>query len=714
MKLPRFFLFSSFFSLALCGAPLRAGAQEARQIALTTNSDSSETAEVSEITVRGQAVPDYAAVQAVTATKTDARLLETPQTINVIPRKLIDDQADVTLSEALRNVGGVNVSGTYRDFDIYSIRGFFGTGFTYLDGLAVDRQTTFQEELFGLERIEVVQGPASVLYGQNPPGGLVNLISKTPRQENFSNVSLGGDSFGSFDAGLDSNMVLNQSGSIYGRVNLLFRELGTFTDGIDPSPRIFFAPSLTIELSKETRITFLGQYLNETRYFGFPLPARGTVLPNINGDISIFRNVGEPDFPSKSENWRALAGYQFEHRFNETFQFRQNLRLGYNESDFQGIYPTFLEADQRTLDRYPYVYSIDYLTLGVDTSLVAHFLTGPEVEHTALLGVDFYHFDSSQTAAFGAIDPIDLFTPHYGARPHDIAQFQDQDKDVEATGIYFQEQAKFFDRLSVVVGGRGDFVSNGLDDHFAGTTTDGFDSAFSPRAGIVFEAIPKQFSLYASYNRSFLSQAGFYSANGNVIEPEEGEQYEIGAKADLFNGRLTATVAGYQIKRTNVPTSDPFSPGAYVVTGEQRHRGVDFNTALNLAKGWDVILSYAYIDAEVTKDNTIAIGNRPLDVPEHTFHIFTKYTLQNGPLRGLGASLGYRYLSDQAGDAANTFILPAYGVLDAGLSYDRGRFHAQLNVNNVTDERYASGSYNDLYVQVGDPINVRGGIRWDF
>lgn len=686
------------------------------QIALPSATPSASPAqpEVHKITVQGVALSDYGANDAVTATKSDTPLLETPQTVNVIPRQLIEDQGDVTLSAALRNVGGVNVSGTYRDFDIYSIRGFFGTGFTYLDGLALDRQVTFQEELFGLDRIEVVQGPASVLYGQNPPGGLVNLISKTPQKFDFTTLSLGGDTFGSFDAGLDSNLVLNQSGSIYGRVNLLFRELGTFTEFVDPSPRVFFAPSLTIDLSRDTHITFLAQYLWETRYFGFPLPARGTVLPNVNGDISIFRNVGEPGFPTKSENWRTQFGYQLEHQFNDTFKLRQKLRFAYHESDFQGIYPTALEPDERTLDHYPYIYGIDYATLGIDTSLVAHFFTGEKVEHTALAGVDFYYLNSDSQAAFGSIDPIDLFHPNYGARPFGITQFQDQTNQVAATGLYFQEQATFYDRLSVVAGGRGDFVSNDLTDHFNGGKSDANDSAFSPRFGIVYELLPKSVSLYGSYSRSFLSQPGYTDRSGNLVPPEKGEQWEIGTKADLLDGRLTTTLAAYQIDRTNIPTPDPLQLGSYVVTGAERHRGIDWNTTLSLAPGWDLIGSYAYIDARVTEDNVIPVGSRPLDVPENTFHLFTKYVLQNGPWRGFGASIGFRYLTNQAGDAANTFRLPGYGVLDAGLYYDRGRFHAQLNLNNVTDERYAAGSYNDLYVQMGDPINLRASLRLDF
>ena len=241
------------------------------------------------------------------------------------------------------------------------------------------------------------------------------------------------------------------------------------------------------------------------------------------------------------------------------------------------------------------VYWIEYTTLGVDTSLVGNFFTGPDVQHTSLVGVDFYYLNSSQTAGFGAIDSLDLFNPHYGARPHDIAQFQDQDKDVEAVGIYFQEQVKFFDRLSLVAGGRGDFVWNNLDDNFAHSTTDRYDSAFTPRFGVVYEAVPKQVSLYASYSRSFLSQPGFVDRSGQLLAPEEGEQYEIGTKADLFNGRLSATLAAYQIERTNVSTADPFNLGTYLVTGAERHRGVDFNIAVNLTKGWDMIASYAYM-----------------------------------------------------------------------------------------------------------------------
>ena len=695
--------------------PVPAKARSATSTLNPGDESGNDSLRTERILVEDTAVPPYVIEGAFGATKTDTPLLEIPQTVNVVSRQVLDDQFTLTIPEALRNVGGVNTGGTYRDYDIYSIRGFFGTGFTYLDGLLVDRQSVFQEEPFDLERVEVIQGPASVLYGQNPPGGLVNLISKKPQKTNFTQTIVGGGSFDLVETGVDTNAVLNKSGSVYGRVNVLWRQFGNFTEKVDPSERLLIAPSLTLELTRNTRLTLLGQYYHDWREIAYPLPAAGTVLPNINGDLSIFRNVGEPDaYPNTADNWRTQLGYQLEHHFNDILTFRQNVRASLNESKFRGVYPSFLDADQRTLNRFVYTNLQRYTTLGADTSLLANFNTGPNIQHTALVGVDFYYLHEVTKGGFGSIGPIDIFKPVFGSKPFGIAPFSSQVTDANQTGIYFQEQVKFFDRLSIVGGGRGDFVDNDVNQRLTSTESQGNESAFSPRIGVVYEILPKQVSAYFSYSESFLSQPGFLGAGGGQVEPERGTQYEIGAKAELFGGRLSSTVALYQIYRTNVPTADAANPAVYVVTGEQRHRGVDFNTTLGLVKGWDLIAAYGYVDARVTEDNTLPVGVRPLDVPEHTFNIFTKYTLQTGPLQGVGASIGYRYQTKMAGDSANTFYLPSFGVLDLGAYYERGRFRAQVNVTNVTDERYYSGAFNQVYVQPGDPIGVRSSVGWRF
>jgi iron complex outermembrane receptor protein len=668
------------------------------------------------VVVTGENVTAYGSPDATTATKTDTPVLDIPQSITTIPRQLIDDQGDVTVDQAIGNVASVTIGGPYRDFDEYRIRGFNENGHTFLDGLTLDTEINFQEELFGLDRVEVLQGPASVLYGEGPAGGLINLISKTPAKESFTRLTLEGGSYGEFEAGVDTDAPLNASGTIYGRINLAYHQLGEFTDGVDPSRRLFFAPSLTIDLTSNTRITFLGQFYEEWQNLGAPLPAVGTVLPNVNGNISIFRNIGEPDtFPFRTDARRVQAGYQLEHRFNGIFTLRQNLRFAYHEADFRGILGYALDADERTLERYTLDSPDVYQTLGLDTSLEAKFATGPSVNQTALVGVDFYYIGDHFKDIEGSIASIDLFHPKYGAQPYDVALDVDEPLTTTATGIYFQDQIELFRRVTIVVGGRGDFVSNDTNYRPGDNYYHAFDTAFSPRAGIVYEVVPKTISTYFSYSRSFLSNAFDIDPTGKLLPPENGEQYEVGVKADAFNGRLSGLLALYDITRTNVPTPDPLNPNFSEATGEERHRGVDFNTNFTPAKGWDVIASYALIDARITKDSTPGeVGDHVYGVPADTVSLWTRYTLQRGPLRGLGGGAGFRYLTNQAGDLMNTFNLPSYGVLDLALYYARGPFTAQANVDNATNEHYFSGSYSRFSVEPGDPITVRSSIRWNF
>ena len=207
-------------------------------LSATPNQSGSDLDAADRVVVTGAPFPAYTTETAVTATKTDTPLLDTPQTVTVVPRQLLNDEATLTVPEALSNVGGVNTGGTYRDYDIYSIRGFFGTGFTYLDGLRVDRSSEFQEEPFGLERVEVVQGPSSVLYGQIPPGGLVNLVSKMPQKSNnFTNVSVGGGSFSLAETGVDTNGTLNAHQPALAAVRGLPRRCG-------PEPAAALCPGL--------------------------------------------------------------------------------------------------------------------------------------------------------------------------------------------------------------------------------------------------------------------------------------------------------------------------------------------------------------------------------------------------------------------------------------------------------------------------------------
>lgn len=683
---------------------------------LVRSSMTPSDSEIERVIISTDGLPAYDSPNAYSATKTDTPTLDVPQTIQVIPRQLIDDQRDLKLYDAFRNVASVNANSSIRNFDQYRIRGYGITGGSYLDGLLVDRSVNFQEDLFGLDRIEILEGPSSVLYGEGPPGGLVNLISKTPRKEMFTTLSLGGGSYGEFEAGLDTNMVFNRAGTVYGRVNALYRQIGEFTDGLDPSLHILVAPSLTVDLGKNTKIILLSQYLREWQRIGYPLPAVGTVLPNVNGRISIYRNIGEPDtYPNEDKAWRVQLGYQLEHRFNDVFTLRQNLRFGYHEATYRGVFPDALEADQRTLERDAESFPERYTTLGVDTTLVARFATGRTVKHTALVGVNLEYLRDHIQFQAGSIDSLDVFHPKYGARPFDFGLVFDYLQHEEDTGIYFQDQIAFFDRLYLVGGGRGDFVHTDVYDKVAASGLDQYDAAFTPRAGIVYEFIPKQASVYFSYSRSFVTQPiNETDLNGNQLQPERGEQYEIGAKAQAFGGRLSALLAAYHAIRTNVPVADPSNPLVFDVVGEQRDRGIEFSGNFTPRPGWDVVASYSYVDARVTAGTAAQLGKRPRGVPENTWSLWTRYTVQSGPVRGLGGGLGLRYLTEREGDSTNSFALPSYGSLDLALYYDRGRFHGQVNVSNVTNERYFAGAFSRLSVNPGYPINVSSRFTWSF
>ncbi len=450
------------------------------------------------------------------------------------------------------------------------------------------------------------------------------------------------------------------------------------------------------------------------------------MLANPNGRLPITRNTGEKNHPNINALWRILAGYALEHRLNETFTIRQNLRGSVNHVTDRFIYNGYsadsgftsgFQADLRTLERFAYRSVDDYWTLAADTTLEARFTTGP-VKHTAMAGVDYAYLDAKtrrwQNEGFANdVTPLDLFAPVYGAAFPDLSPTGKSFTRSDSAGFYVQEIATLFDRVTLLGGGRVDVVSSSVRDELADTTTKTHDSAFSPRVGAAWEFV-RGASVYASYGKSFRPQTGFLQADGTTVAPETGVSYEAGVKTLLFDGRLTSTVAVFELTRQNVATSDPQHPGFYRVTGEQRSRGVEVDLATHPLPGLDFLVGYAYTNAVVTKDNDVPVGDWTRNVPRHAFNAWTKYVLQSGPLRGLGLGVGGRYYSDQAGDMPNTFKLPAYGIMDMALFYTRGPLHFQVNVENVLDTRYFPGSYDRNYVLPGAPLTVRGGITWRF
>jgi iron complex outermembrane receptor protein len=680
------------------------GSASADAIAADTAND---VVHLDDFSVSGEPAKNYAA--AVTnSSKLDLPLLENPQNIQVIPRALLEDQQVVTLADALKNVAGVMPGGYYENWDYYRIRGFAADFNSYIDGLR--GPNGMGEETFGLEQIEVIKGPASSLFGQGPLSGLVNLVSKHPRDEFFARSEL---TYGSYDyreATLDLNTPLGSGHDLLLRLPVLWREHDSFVDQASLRTK-YLAPALTWKPSRATTITFLGKYKESDVVHAMPLPAEGTILPNPNGSIPLDRFVGEPGANRAYEN-SGQIGYELTHRFSETVTLRQNLRYDRVVQGWRDLlYPAYLGADERTLYLYPYNYWQDWRDFAVDTRLEITRQTGA-ITHQFVGGVDHYRKDYGarwQTIDFSdpaAYTALDLYTPEYGTLVLAYQPIASSRSETRNTGFYLHDHVKLGYGVTLTAGGRYDR-----------TKSDGVQQKkFSPRAGLTWEFRPGAV-FYANYSRSFNPQGSYLlTADSRPVVPETGENWEAGVKTAAADGRLTGTLAIFQLTRQNVATADLTHPGYYLVSGEQRSRGIELDCRLSPAPGWEITAGYAYTDARITRDNILPVGERTNGVPYNALTAWTKYTFQRGALRGFAVGLGARYYSAQVGDETHTqyFEIPPYGLVDAAVYYSHGRFTAQLNVNNLFDRTYYSGAYNALYVLPAAPRTLRVSAGWKF
>ena len=659
-------------------------------------------------TVEVQAAADgYSVPTATSALKTDIPIFETPQAVSVVPHELMKDQGSQTIEDVVRNVAGVAAGGYYREWDFYRIRGFdVSYNASYLDGLLTDGAPG--EEVWGLDRVEVIKGPASTLYGGGPLGGFVNLVSKHPKPDNFGEIEITGGSDAYYQAALDVNAFLNKSQTIYGRLNLVYRNEGSFIDYINDE-RIYVAPSITWEIDPNTTLTFLSSYKMDRMNLAFALPAVGTVLPNPNGNIPLNRFIGNPAHPNDEYERSIRLGYEFKHRFSDFITLRQNFRYSWlYASSFNLSYPSELLPDDRTDVLQGYEAAGHYKNLRVDTAVDATFDTGP-IKHTMTAGLDFRNTRSGYLMRDGDYISLDVFNPNYAALP--AYQYGSQYTDYENEsdiGFYYQEHAKI-DKFTFTAGVRYD--------HSFDFMTSTSANAVTPKVGITYEFVPGV-AAYANYSRSFLPQWSFTDQFGNPVQPETGENWEVGVKFNLLDGKLTGMIAAYQLTRQNVATSNLATPDPFdsIVSGEQRSRGIEFETQAELAPGLKLTAAYSYVDGKVTKDNDIPVGSLLPGVPKNSTSIWLKYMFPDGSLHGFGLGLGGHYYSSQAGDTTfvDPFTLPGYGILDAAIYYERERYSAQVNFGNILNKRYFPGAYDRNYVLPGRPFNVMASVTYKF
>ncbi|MCC5610317.1 TonB-dependent siderophore receptor [Nostoc sp. CHAB 5834] len=674
----------------------------------TTQSD-----EPIELVVTGEQ-DGYRIPTASTATKTDTPLRDVPQAIQVIPQQVLQDQQVRNLNEALRNAPGVIPDGSERSpFEGFTIRGFSDRNIIR-NGLRDDTNITSNVNTDNIEQIEVLRGPASVLFGQGGAGGTINIVTKKPQSTPSYSFEGNIGSFGTYGGTLDFTGPLNDDKTFLYRFITSASTTDTFVDFFTRE-RYLIAPSFTWLIGDNTQFTLEAQYSDQRQPNDRGLPALGTVLSNPNGKIPRNRFIGEPFDEIDQNNRRSLrVGYNLEHRLNENWQLRNNFNFTYLSVAQNSLFPTALLDDNRTLERGLVTAKFAYRTYNLDTNIVGNFKTG-NFEHKILFGVDlsrevYYNEGIGRLRELGSID---IFNPIYrrdsvGAV---LEEFPDEPSTSDGLGIYLQDQIGLSDHLKLVLGGRFDIVAQKIENAQGETTSSQQDEAFSPRIGVVYQ--PSQaVSLYANYSRSF-KQVTDTNLDRRLFEPERGTQYEIGMKVD-WTKNLSSTLALYQITRSNVLTTDLRDPSgnSSIQTGEQRSRGIELDITGEITPGWKIIGGYAYTDAQVTQDNDIPAGNRINNVPEHAFSLWSTYEIQQGNLQGLGFGLGLFYVGERQGDLDNSFSLPSYLRTDAALFYRKNNFRAALNVQNLFDNEYFETGESILRVFPGAPRTVKFTLGW--
>jgi len=638
-------------------------------------------------------------------------LRDIPQSIQVVPQQVLQDQQVTNLGEALRNVPGLAQgpnSASRGQFSVPAIRGFDAGDNIFRDGLRDPTTGYVVPDVAGLERIEVLKGPGSVLYGQGSLGGIINLVTKKPLSNPFYSVEFSAGSFNFYRGAIDLSGPLNDRKTVLYRLNFAVQSTESFLDFYDEQ-KYFVAPVLSFQLSDRTKLTVQAEYVDRPKACGQQgLPAVGTVLPNPNGEIPRDRNVAEPDCTDDQRAFR--IGYNLEHRLSDNWQLRNAFNATWVRRDRNFIISSALAPDSRTLSRVSNLGNDDQRFFNVDTYVVGKFATG-SIQHQLVTGFNLTREDSVFDIAQRRVESLDVFNPVYGRPLGAVTSRSDNTSLTDSLGIYVQDQVTLAENLKLLLGLRFDTFKQTIDDRVANTDQEQSDSAFSPRVGIVYQPIPP-ISLYASYSRAFTPVTGT-TFEGDAFQPERGTQYEVGIKAEVSD-RLSATLAFYDLTRSNVSTDDPVNPGFSIQTGEQRSRGIELDLTGEILPGWNIFVGYAYTNAEITNDNTFTVGNSLNNVPEHSFNLWTTYEIQSGSLQGLGFGVGLFYVGERQGDLANTFELPSYLRTDVAIFYRRNQFRAAINVRNLFDIDYFESALNRVNVYYGDPFVVQGTISWQF
>lgn len=654
--------------------------------------------------------------RASTATKTDTPLTQIPQAISVVSSELFTDRGAHNLQETLRYSAGVTADAYGLDTrsDGSTVRGLDPV--QYVDGL---RRTygfspLARTEVYGLERVEVLRGPSSVLYGAGATGGIINAMTKRPTFTDFGGevgVQLGNFDRRQFQADVGGS--LNDAGTVAGRVVGLVRNAGMQTDEIDDD-RVYIAPSLSWR-GERTTFTLLTSYQHDktasSQQF-LPVVATLNAAPGMPRlDPGTF--LGDKDFDKLDSRVYSVTAL-FDHRFNDTVSLRSAVRYLDGKTEFRELYPDtytnpldpFIDANKRLVNRNAYGVRPDVRSLTSDNALQFDFATGP-FQHLLLAGVDYSDYREESLQLDATPTPIDIYNPiSSGIVINGWNRLPDQR--TTQLGVYVQDQIRWADRVSLVLGARRDHARSKTEGLPSQT-----DNATTFRAGLIGE-IGAGVSPYISYSESFLPVTG-QDLYGRAFKPMEGDQWEGGIKWQPVDN-MVVTASAYRITETNRQTNDPDNVLNVIQTGEIESKGVELEGQFAFAQDITLTAAYARNRAKVTKSNfEMEVNQRLNDTPQELASLWVAKGFQIDDVSRLRVGLGGRYVGNSQSLGYGGFIrTPSYTLVDALFEIQVVDWTMALNFTNLSDKKYYAPCRNFGDCFTGNPRTVTGTISYRF
>lgn len=655
------------------------------------------------------------------ATKTDTPLIETPQSVSVITREQIDEQKPRSVTEALRYTPGAftGLVGAADRYDYVALRGFIenSTDNTIYDGLKLlsDSGTfsSIQIDPYFVERIDVFRGPSSVLFGRSAPGGLVQLTSKRPLFDPYRSVEVSYGTQGQKSAGFDVAGPVDDNGKVAYRVTGLGRSTDTQFNNTREE-RYAIAPQVMFNFTPDTSL-LLQAYLQRDPSGGFHsgVPADASITNDHAGQrISRHFVDSDPDNNEFKRNER-IFGYQFDHRFNDRWTFRQNARYVSSDVALKQVYG-YGWATGNDLTRYYSGADESLNAFAIDNQLQGKFETGA-VKHTVLLGLDYQNRHADGRWDSGSASNLNAFHPDYANGNVQITSRTFFDRRLEQTGFYLQDQLAY-DRWRFTLSGRQDEVrtteSSRTGDYASKQSWSG--SKFTKRAGLVY-LFDSGVSPYVSYSESFNPNA-YTDQQGKLLPPTQSKQYEVGVKYQQPGTENMVTMAAFDLTQDNV-ANRVLAQTYYTPAGKVRSRGIELEGKARLTDNFTMLAAYTFTAMSYRESTEGLTGNTPYQAPRHMASLWGDYQFDSG----LGVGAGVRYVGTSWADSGNTLKVPAYTLVDLSVRYDLGRLSSSLKgmsvrvaANNLLDKTYVASCASLNYCYYGEERNVVATLKYEF